>query len=92
MQGAAYTLINISMTNLVDAACILLLIVVMTVLLSHRIIWPLIKRPLYAANRKGLIKNTKLPGYLGIVLLSYALPNNPFVQWLTDFLPKIKGD
>ena len=59
--------------------------------LTHRLLWPVVKRPIYAANRKGLIKNTNLLGALGTMLLFYAFPNNPVVKWLTDFLPKLKG-
>jgi len=81
----------VSMTNLVDALCLLLLITVMTLLLANRLVWPLIKRPIYAANRKGLIKNTKLLGALGTMLLLYAFPNNPVVKWITHFLPNLKG-
>ncbi len=81
----------ISMTNLIDALCLLLLIIIMTLLLLHKLIWPLIKRPIYAANRKGLVSNSKLLGGLGTVFLLYAFPNNFLVKWLTDFLPKLKG-
>lgn len=81
---------QMSATNLVTAACLLLFITVMALLLAHRLVWPSIKRPLYAANRKGLIQNTKLLGVLGTGFLMYAFPNNPLVKWLTEFLPKVK--
>ena len=77
----------VSTTNFVDALCLLLLLVVMVLLLAHRIVWPLIKRPIYAANRKQLIKNTKLLGALGTMLLLYAFPDNSVVKWITRFLP-----
>ena len=79
-----------SLTNLVDALCLLLLLVIMLLLLAHRLVWPVIKRPIYAANRKQLIKNTKLLGALGTMLLLYAFPNNPVVNWITHFLPNLK--
>jgi hypothetical protein len=82
---------GISMTNFVDGLCLLLLLAVMALLLAHRLIWPLIKRPVYAANRKQLIKNTKFLGWLGTALLLYAFPNNPVVKWITHFLPNLKG-
>jgi|SRR5271157_4461976 len=81
----------VSATNLVDALCLLLLVAVMMLLLVHRLLWPLIKRPIYAANRKQLIKNTKLLGAMGAMLLLYAFPNNPLVKWITHFLPNLKG-
>jgi hypothetical protein len=89
--AVAYLTATWSGTNLIDVLCLLLLLFIMFFLLAHRIVWPLLKRPLYAANRKGLIKNTKLLGALGTMLIMYAFPNNPIVKWLTDFLPKMKG-
>ena len=82
---------GITVTNLVDIACVVLLAGIMLMLVVHRAVWPTIQRPIYAANRKGLIKNTKLLGTLGAMLLLYAFPSNPIVKWLTDFLPKLKG-
>lgn len=86
-----YVAVNISMTNVLDALCLLLLVLVMVLLIAHRLVWPLIKRPIYAANRKQLIKNTNLLGALGTMLLLYAFPNNPVVDWITHFLPNLKG-
>ncbi len=80
----------VSKTNLVDALCLLLLILVMVLLLAHRLIWPLIKRPIYAANRQQLIKNTKLLGGIGTALVLYAFHNYPAVKWMTDHLPWFK--
>ena len=90
-HGGPLYVSSVSGTNLVDAACLLLLLVVMLILLAHRLLWPLIKRPIYAANRKQLIKNTKLLGAFGTMLLLYAFPNNPIVKWITHFLPNLKG-
>ena len=78
----------VSITNAIDVVCLLLLASILTLLVIHRLLWPFIKRPLYAANRKGLIKNTKLLGAFGTMLLLYAFPNNPVVKWLTEFLPR----
>lgn len=86
-----FVLCQVSTTNLVDALCLALLTAMITILLVHRLLWPLIKRPIYAANRKQLIKNTKLLGALGTMLLLYAFPNNPLVKWITGFLPNLKG-
>jgi hypothetical protein len=60
-------------------------------LVVHRLLWPVVKRPIYAANRKQLIKNSKLLGGLGTMLLLYAFPSNPVVKWITHFLPTLKG-
>jgi len=90
MESWVFVLVYISLTNVVDAACLLLLALVMLLLLAHRLCWPLIKRPIYAANRKQLIKNSKLLGTLGTMLLLYAFPNNPVVKWITHLLPNLK--
>jgi hypothetical protein len=81
----------VSLTNLIEVLCLLLLIVVMLLLLAHRLVWPIIKRPIYAANRKQLIKNTKLLGAVGTALLMYAFPHNRCMQWITDHVPFLKG-
>src|SRR5262249_27370333 len=80
------------MTNLLDALCLFVLVVVMTTLLAHRLMWPLIKRPIYAANRKQLIKNTKLLGALGAVLLRFAFPRNldGLLDGLMELFSKLK--
>jgi hypothetical protein len=88
---AAQAWFLISMSNLVDALCLVLLIVIMLLLLAHRLIWPLIKRSIYAANRKQLIENTKLLGALGVALLIFAFPHNRYVQWITRYVPFLRS-
>ena len=75
-----------SMTNLVDAFCLLLLIAVMLFLLAHRLLWPLIQRPVYSAHRRQLIKNSKLLGTLGTMLLLYAFPHDTLLNWIKSLL------
>jgi len=87
----ALAICYLSTTNLIDALCLLLLILVMLVLLVHRLLWPIIKRPIYAANRRQLIKNTKLLMAVGAVLLTYAFPNNPILRSVVDFFGKVKA-
>jgi hypothetical protein len=83
--------ISISATNWIDAVCALLAVAVMIVLLLHRIIWPVIKRPIYAANRKQLIKNSKLLGTLGTALMLYAFPANPVVRVIVHLAAILKS-
>jgi hypothetical protein len=68
---------TVSMTNFVDALCLLLSLVIMLLLLAHRPTWPLTKRPTYAANRKQIIQNTDLLGAVGTMLILYAFPQPP---------------
>jgi hypothetical protein len=86
----ASLLCEVSTTNMVDGILLLVVIAVMAVLLTHRLVWPLLKRLIYAANRKQLIKNSKLLGTLGTMLLLYAFPDNPIVKPITRFLPNLK--
>jgi hypothetical protein len=81
---------TVSMTNFVDALCLLLSLVIMLLQLAHRPTWPLTKRPTYAANRKQIIQNTDLLGAVGTMLILYAFPNRPVIQHITQFLPKLK--
>ena len=80
-----------SASSFVDLFCMLLLIVVMAAPLTHRLVWPFIKRPIYAANRKQLIKNSKLLGTLGAMALLYAFKGNPVLRRILDFLPKVRA-
>lgn len=58
-----------SLLNLVDIlACSAFLLVLIFILL-HRLVWPLIERPLYACARFQVIKNKKLLWTAGLVLI-----------------------
>jgi hypothetical protein len=87
----ATTLIMVSAMNILNVCGSGLVVCLMLLLVVHRLFWPLIKRPIYAANRRAFVKNTKLLAALGTMLFLYAFPNNPVVKWLTDFLSKLKG-
>jgi hypothetical protein len=63
-------------TNTLDAACALLIFVVMAVALLHLLVWPLLQRPLYAAQRRSIFTNTKALTAAGITFLGFALLNS----------------
>jgi hypothetical protein len=88
--NSVVSVILTSATNWLDAICALLIVVVMALLLLHRVLWPLIKRPIYAANRKQLVKNSKLLGTLGGVSTLYAFPNNPIARFVVHFVSILK--
>jgi hypothetical protein len=73
---------TISATNLLAAAFALLALILMLSALLHRLIWPAISRPIYAAHRFGLFKQHKLLAILGLTFLLMAYPANPLLKWL----------
>ena len=46
--------------NLVDVFACSVFVILMLLMLLHRLIWPIIERPLYACARYGVIRNKKL--------------------------------
>jgi hypothetical protein len=73
---------TVSATNMFSAAVAFFAVALMTAALLHRLLWPMIKRPLYAIHRHELIKNPKLLWGIGIALLMAGLPNNPVIKLL----------
>lgn len=79
--------------NSVDAVVILATILVALMLLAHRLIWPLIQRPLYAIqrmefaspeewnNRKGWLRG------IGFTLVVLSIPSLP--EWLKALFEKL---
>lgn len=72
---------NLGRTNLVDVLCLLLFLFIMLLLLAYRLLSHLIGGTAY---RNQLVKNTRLLGALGTMLLFYAFS---VVKWITHFLP-----
>jgi hypothetical protein len=61
-------------TNTLDAACALLVFVLMFFTLMHRLLWPILERPIYAAQRWNLVSNSTVLAALGFAALVFALP------------------
>jgi hypothetical protein len=62
-------------TNTFDAACSFLIVGTIGICLAHRLFWPLLSRPLYAVQRRGVLTNSKLLSAIGISGLLYAVPS-----------------
>ena len=43
----------------------------------HKIIWPVIEKPIYTLQRVGIVQRTKLLGLVGIALVGFALGATP---------------
>jgi hypothetical protein len=69
-------LVAISLTSLFTALAAFAVVLVLLGALVHRLVWPVISRPLYAAHRYGLISQHKFVTALGASCLLMAWPNN----------------
>jgi len=71
---------SISVTNLFTAALPVVVVLVLLAALLHRLVWPVISRPVYAAHRHGVITQHKLLTTLGALCLGLAWPHNILVK------------
>jgi hypothetical protein len=67
-------LVTVSSTNLIAVCCALSIILVMLIALIHRLLWPVVSRPVYAMGRGQLVRQPKLLLSVAIVLLTWAIP------------------
>jgi hypothetical protein len=79
-HGFLIFLYDISVTNLFTALAAFVVVLAMLAALLHRLAWPVISRPMYAAHRHGLIAQHKLLTGLGVSCLLLAWPHNIFVK------------
>jgi hypothetical protein len=61
-------------SNNVVAMCLAAYVGICVGMLGHRLFWPILERPLYAACRFGLVRRKKLLGAAGVTLLAAAIP------------------
>jgi hypothetical protein len=62
-------------TNILDALLSLLFLVVAALMLLHRLVWPVIERPVFALCRYHVfLKQKKVVFTVGVTLLGIALP------------------
>ena len=73
-------------SNLAMTVIAFLIVLSTITLLLHRLSWPFISRPLYAASRFALIRNSKLLGTLGIICLLGAFPGSTILHRLKELL------
>jgi hypothetical protein len=71
---------SISVTNLFNAALPVVVVLLLLAALLHRLVWPVISRPVYAAHRHGVITQHKLLTALGALCLGLAWPHNILVK------------
>lgn len=71
---------TISATNLFSASVAFFAVALMIAALLHRLLWPVISRPVYAILQHELVKKPKLLLSAGLSLLMAGLPNNPILK------------
>lgn len=76
----------IAMTNLMIAVSVSAFIVFALIMLVHRVLWPLVARPMYALQRVGIARRSKLLGTMGIILLGFGVGVVP--DWLKQLVDK----
>jgi len=72
----------VAQMNLFTAIVAFTIVFVLFATLAHRIVWPIMARPLYAAHRHGIIRQHRLLAGLGLLCLTLAWPNNIVVKAL----------
>jgi hypothetical protein len=78
---------SMSLSTLFPALIAGLIIIVMGLIALHRVLWPLMARPVYALAQHGVIRQHKLLGSLGFALFALGIGSLP---WLIS-LGKIVG-
>jgi hypothetical protein len=72
----------VAQVNLFTAIVAFTIVFVLFAALAHRIVWPIMARPLYAAHQHGIIRQHKLLIGLGILCWTLAWPHNVVVKAL----------
>jgi hypothetical protein len=86
VDGGLAVLVFIGASNLFTAFVCFLLVLLLAAALLNRFVWPVVSRPIYAAQRYGLVNHPKLLGALGASCLQFAWPNNPLIIAIVKLL------
>jgi hypothetical protein len=73
--------------NSIDIVAGFAALILALMLLLHRLLWPMIQRPLYAIQRFTPLKNKRLLWTMGISLI--LLPTHITIEFLKSFLGKL---
>jgi hypothetical protein len=55
-------------------------LLLLSVVLVHRVFWPVISKPIYAMQRRNLVKEPRLLGGISVTCLLFAWPHNPLIN------------
>lgn len=73
-------------SNLLDTFLCTLVVLVLAAALLHHGLWPMVCRPIYAAQRYGLFRHPKLLAGLAALCFMFAWPHSPLIAGLTKLL------
>jgi hypothetical protein len=59
----------VAASNFLDIVACSIFLILMVFMLAHRLLWPLMERPLYACKRFGIIRRKKLLWTLAVILM-----------------------
>jgi hypothetical protein len=79
-----FVLIFVAAANSFTALTALFFVVLALIMLVHRLFWPVLERPIYALQRVGIARRSKLLGIIGIILMGLSLGIQP--TWLKDIM------
>jgi len=75
----------LSSSNAIDGLVASVYVVLAMLMLVHRVLWPLLARPIYALADLGVIRQRKLLGCVGLALLGFATGKMPeFAKQVID--------
>jgi hypothetical protein len=81
LQAAGYVG---SLSNVITSLSATVFLLVAMVALAHRLLWPIVERPLYALQQMGIIRRRKLLVTAGILLVGSALGVTP--SWFKEIV------
>jgi len=73
-------LLTLAGSNLFDAVVAFAFLGLFLLMLFHRMLWPLVQRPVYAIARGGLVRYRKVLLTLGAVLLALGVSSGPVMR------------
>ncbi len=75
--------------NLFDVLVSLLFVLLALVVLAHRLMWPVLNRPIYAFANAGAVRRRSIFGTLGLMLLGAS--GTPGSEWLKKIVGALLG-
>jgi hypothetical protein len=76
--------------NIIDLIACGVVFVILAAFIIHRIFWPLLERPLYAAARYGLISRKKLLWLIGGILVMGPANTKSVLAWAVEKILSVK--
>ena len=76
----------IAASNLITGLMCALTIALLLLAFLHRLVWPVVSRPIYAAQRRGLLRHPRLITAVSAACFLFAWPQSPVIIALTKLL------